>query len=598
MAISKDELMAKTGLECRAFKSTLRCCGLDPARTEFSDEDVARVAKARRLKEELRTYARVAAHFGVEWKDASGSGEGNGAALAAGEEAPKALVAAEGSNGAVDHYKFWINQRAATAEVDPRYLSFAVDTAQLVGGVFWNPDGEGTAPVPPYDFDNAKLRRMAQELAPAYLRLGGTDADLTYYDLSDSPVTEAPPGFSWVLDRQQWDSANAFAADLGLDVLFTLNAGPGPRDAEQNWLDVNARDLVQYTVDQGYPVPVWELGNEVNLYIYNFGFRRLGAEFAQDTAVARAMLDELAPGTALAAPASAFWPVIGEIPAIEFGGTPFSERTYAAFLQAGGGDNVDVLTWHFYPTQSFRCPFATRAAQPGVFLNKLTLNAVSLWSFIASLDRDNYAPGLPLWLGETGSAQCGGEPGVSDTFESGFFWLDQLGRVARTGQPVVVRQSLSGASYGFIDDTDLSPNPDYFLSVLWKRLMGSKVLGGLVTGGDSLRAYAHCTAETAPNYVPGAVTVAALNLATDAAAKVRLPFFPSGSVDLYALSAPALDSKTVNLNGVPLAVAADGSPPALLPLQLPASSGAPCFTIPPASYAFAVLPHANAAACM
>src|SRR4051812_24576329 len=76
---------------------------------------------------------------------------------------------------------------APVAEVDDRFLSVAIDAAQLVGGGFWNPDGStsliGDDPRPPFDFAQPKLLALARPLAPAYLRLGGSAADLVYYDV-------------------------------------------------------------------------------------------------------------------------------------------------------------------------------------------------------------------------------------------------------------------------------------------------------------------------------------------------------------------------------------------------------------------------------
>src|SRR5262249_7276391 len=61
------------------------------------------------------------------------------------------------------------NDRPA-AEVEPRFLSVAVDTAQVVGGEFWAPPGEGegllrTHAVDRFDFNHPRLRNLARGLA-------------------------------------------------------------------------------------------------------------------------------------------------------------------------------------------------------------------------------------------------------------------------------------------------------------------------------------------------------------------------------------------------------------------------------------------------
>jgi hypothetical protein len=88
---------------------------------------------------------------------------------------------------------------------------------------------------------------------------------------------------------------------------------------------------------------------------------------------------------------------------------------------------------------------------------------------------------------------CGGEPGISDTHVDGLWWLDLLGLIAQRGQRVIIRQTLCDSHYALIDDLTLEPNPDYWGSVLWKHLMGTKVLQ--VNGSrDSayICAYVHC----------------------------------------------------------------------------------------------------------
>ena len=88
--------------------------------------------------------------------------------------------------------------RGLVATVDERFLSFAVDAAQVVGGEFWAPRGSEhgvlkTHAVTPYDFSRPPLRRLASALAPAYLRIGGTDADRTIYRV-DGDTAGCPRG--------------------------------------------------------------------------------------------------------------------------------------------------------------------------------------------------------------------------------------------------------------------------------------------------------------------------------------------------------------------------------------------------------------------
>ncbi|MEZ4251565.1 MAG: hypothetical protein R3B99_25405 [Polyangiales bacterium] len=389
------------------------------------------------------------------------------------------------------------------AEVDARFLSFAVDTAQLVGGTFWSNEGgmgaTGDMPVPPFDFERPRLRALAGALSPALLRLGGSDADKVFYDLSETPVAEAPAPYRWVLTAGQLDGALAMAEATGLDVLFTMNLGPGPRDAEGAWTDAQARRLLEHVRDSGRRIDVFELGNEPNAFrvIHGLDFvvppEQLVADHARFAATLREVLGE---DTRLAGPGSAFWPVVGELAPV-----------FPDFLAAGGGAHLDVITWHYYPQQSRRCPLATRRARETTMLDSEHLDEVTRWASEVEAAAARHAPGAEVWLGESGHAQCGGEPGLSDRFVSTFWWLDQLGLLARRGQRVVVRQALAGADYGLLHPETLTPRPDFWASWMFKRLMGTQVLDAR-SDDANLRAYAHCRRE-----VPGEAVMLLLNLA-------------------------------------------------------------------------------------
>ena len=469
-----------------------------------------------------------------------------------------------------------VDTSLVVAEIDPRFLSVAVDAAQVVGGTFWDPDGgssiAGDYEVDPYDFGRPRLRALAKELAPAYLRVGGTEADRTFYDLGATPVTDPPEGYEWVLTAAMWQGMVDFARDLDYRLMFTLNAGIGPR-VSNVWQPDQARVLVRHAALRGDPIDIWELGNEINGYPLINKFDLSPAEYAADLGVARAVLDAEMPAAKLAGPSSAFWPKVGEF--IEFS-TPT--------LAAGAAEHLDLITWHYYPQQSLRCPLAVRSATPDRMLDPANLDEVHVWSDIVTAGRDQHAAGTPIWLGETGNAQCGGEPGVSDAFAGTFWWLDQLGTIARRGQPVVIRQTLSGSNYGLLDDVTLDPNPDYWASLLWRRLMGTRVLAAS-SPDPSIRIYAHCAADG-----PG-VALVAVNISQTETLAVRVPAL-SGSARRYRVTASGLDARVLELEGRPLHADASGTVPALEPASVDNAS----VELPPTSWAF-VVSDEPAAAC-
>jgi heparanase 1 len=491
-----------------------------------------------------------------------------------------------------------IDREHALSRVDARFLSLAIDTSQLVGGHFWSASGRvevgrGSERVASLDLTRPRLLAFARALGPAYLRVGGTEADHVYYAVGAARGSERPAEYELELDEPTWDALVAFARAAGFELAFTVNAGPSARDAAGAWRSDNAEQLFEYAARRGDAVALWELGNEVNGYWFIHGLwnQPSGAQYGRDLWAFRRALSRHFAAPRVAGPASVFFPRLGE-PLLS--GFDFTARA----LESGGAA-LDVVSWHYYPQQSRRCPVATRRAHAGNLLAPAELDEGEHWSEQLGRLRDRWAPGAELWLGETGHAQCGGEPGLSDRYASGLWWLDQLGRAARGGQAVVVRQTLIGSDYGLLDGVTLEPRPDYYNSLLWRELMGEVVLDTSVSPGNPyLRAYAHCSARG------WGVSVLVLNVHPSHEARFELAGAPR-EIWRYQLSAPSLDSPRLFLNGAPLGMG-DGEERGARAVDLAArvtasnvdgteknrgfrvasSEADSDWTLPPASYAF------------
>jgi hypothetical protein len=472
------------------------------------------------------------------------------------------------------------------ADVGDRLVSFAVDVDQLVGGTFWDPAGGPTqVELAPYDFGRPRLRGLARALAPAYLRLGGSASDETYYDLSEAPPPSAPAPYKEVLARAQWDGAMAFARDLGLEVIATLNAGPGPRDAGGAWTDANARRLLEYAASRRDPVAVLEWGNEPNLFALRAGVPSYrAADYARDFAVFRALRDAVLPSARVAAPGTIYTRTLDDnvVANIAFG-------PRLRDLLPLVGPATDLVTYHYYAAISSRCPSLVKVT-PETALDGDYLDGIAEPIAAVAALRDQHAAGTPIWNMESGGQSCGGQVGLGDRFLNSFWYLNTLGRMARAGQEVFVRQTLSGSTYGLVDDVTLAPRPDYWAALLWRRLMGRRALALDPRGIDpAVRLFAHCQRDGRP----GAVTVLALNTSRDRGARLRIRGVgASRPAELHLVTAPAADARHVLLNRRPLDAAADGTPPAFRPRRVRGP-----ISLPPLSYAFVVLPRAGAAAC-
>nr|XP_020140870.1 heparanase [Microcebus murinus] len=209
-------------------------------------------------------------------------------------------------------------------------------------------------------------------------------------------------------------------------------------------------------------------------------------------------------------------------------------------------------------------------------------------------------PSKKVWLGETSSAYGGGAPLLSNTFAAGFMWLDKLGLSARMGIEVVMRQVFFGAGNYHLVDENFEPLPDYWLSLLFKKLVGTRVLMASVKGGAGrkLRVYLHCTnINQSPKYKEGDLTLYAINL-HNVTKHLQLPYYLfNKQVDKYVVKPSGPDgllSKSVQLNGQTLRMVDDQTLPTLTEKSLrPGSSlGLPAF-----SYGFFVIRNAKVAAC-
>lgn len=476
-----------------------------------------------------------------------------------------------------------IDASKAINQVSDAYLSLALDLSQVVGGKWWNPKadkkerGSGTIKAPIFDFGRPGLDSLTRALAPAYLRIGGSESDKTYYDMSLAERSGArpPEGYESVLTRGQWDAANQFAMRNNLKIIFTLNAGPSARNADGSWNPRNAETLLKYSVEKQYPISVWELGNEVNLLWYINGAESQVSpqQYAVDIKVGRKLVKAYFPGARFTGQGGAFWPIVGEPLNFFF---PFTFD----YIKLSGED-VDHLSWHYYPQQSRRGPIAVRRANPYRLLKPENLDEVAVWAKQIIAARNQYAPGKKIWMGETGNAQFGGEPGVSDVYLGGLWWLDQLGLLAQLQHEVVVRQTLAGLNYGMVDQETLEPKPDYWNSLLWKKLMGNKVFATEVLSNDSgkLRAYAHSAK-------PGNfdITFLLINLDHERAAIVDLKNIEISNAQIYRCTTPDIFSRMVLLNGKHLMIK-HGTFPEITGAEL-AGSRAQEISLNPLSYCF------------
>ncbi|WP_018415804.1 glycoside hydrolase [Teredinibacter turnerae] len=424
--------------------------------------------------------------------------------------------------------------RVPVEKIDPAYLSFSIDISVLAGGYWWEGSngvrkGLGTLRVPPLDLNAKKLDRLVQALGPAYLRVGGSEADKIHY----FECTENNPS-DFILSKAMWDNLHAFIQRNNLKFSFTFKYGLFKRKYHGEWQGTEIQKLLQYSKEQEYHIDVCELGNELNAYWAFHGLRAQPGpkNLAQDYATFAQLVRRYYPDIKICGPGSAFWPKLGETI------KPFSNLT-KRFLESLPTE-LDIVDWHYYPFQSDRSPIRTRAANVKNVLHARSFEYFTDYSKRLRAWRDLYQPNAQLWTGETGSAQCGGQPKISDRFASCFWWADQLGQGAAQGQKVMIRQSLIGGDYGMIDRITLKPRPDYWVSWLWAQLMGDDVYR-VQSNNPDVRVYAHQSQDSED------IWLLLINIANDHL-EISAPHFGEPT-EIYQLTATKLTAKKLRING-------------------------------------------------
>lgn len=483
------------------------------------------------------------------------------------------------------------------ATLDPRFQSYNIEMVEVIGGRFWKPYGsaakavEPTSGTPggidpalfeqrvPIDLANARLRKLAAALGPAYVRVSGTWANTLYFQDSDAPAPASPPeGFGGVLTRAEWKGVVDFAKATNAQIVTSFATSNGTRDASGTWTPVEAAKFLEYTRSVGGSIAAAEFMNEPTFASAAGVPKGYDASaYGRDFAVFQPFFRKAAPNALLLGPGS-----VGE--GIDF--VPVKLLPSKELLAAMGPNAVDVFSYHFYGAISERCGSgmgAKSTTSAGAALSEDWLARTgTVEAFYAGL-RDIYAPGKPMWVTETGQAACGGDRWAS-TYLDSFRYLDQLGQLARRNVKVVMHNTLAASDYGLLDEKTLTPRPDYWAALLWHDTMGSTVLDAGTAPSGSVRLYAQCMKDRI-----GGVTMLALNLDRTEAQSLSTPLKSLR----YTLTATDLLSHSVQLNGRDLAVAANGD----VPKMTGVSTAKGRVTLPPESITFLTFPDANNADC-
>jgi heparanase len=486
------------------------------------------------------------------------------------------------------------------AAVDERFASYNVEMAEVTGEDFWKPYGANakSAPVavlsqaasspvgmnpkmyqyrPPIDLSNPHLRKLAAALGPAYVRVSGTWANSAYFADSDTPPQKAPAGFSGVLTRKEWKGVVDFAHAVNAEIVTSFATSAGTRNPAGVWTPTQGNQILAYTKSVGGRIAAAEFMNEPTYA--SMGGAPKGydaADYGRDIAVFGPWLKQNSPGTVFLGPGS-----VGEGPfAIEMGG-----MLHSAELLRATGPVFDVFSYHLYAAASERCASMgekTQTTAAAALSQEWLSRPTKIDAFYADL-RDRFHPGRALWITETADAACGGNPWAS-TFLDTFRYVIEHASLARRGVKVIMHNTLAASDYGLLDQNTFDPRPNYWATLLWRKLVGTTVLDPNIRATPNVYSYAHCMEGR-----PGGVTLLIINTDRQHGFNITLPL----AAERYTLTAKQLEGASIQLNGNTLRLTAGGELPKLA--GEPTKAGRVSFA--PASITFLAVENVNNSNC-
>eukprot|EP00271_Cylindrocystis_brebissonii_P012830 TRINITY_DN32338_c0_g1_i1.p1 TRINITY_DN32338_c0_g1~~TRINITY_DN32338_c0_g1_i1.p1 ORF type:complete len:641 (+),score=76.78 TRINITY_DN32338_c0_g1_i1:155-2077(+) len=341
------------------------------------------------------------------------------------------------------------------------------------------------------------FRRALTVFSPFLLRLGGSLQDHIVYQMNDEVMAGGQPsmgkeecrpikrgghlGFNGgCLTTKRWDALCSMCLEVGCRIAFGLNALRGRTDLGKNefsgaWDSANAEALLNHSAKVKCPVHAWLLGNEL---VGDLGIgAHLSADlYAEDVKRLRAAMVR----------------AYGERNDIPLLGAPDSHMEtpwIPNFLEVAKGE-VDIITLHNY--------FLEAGVDPGVkdlIMDPQYTKSQSERYTYSWKDIHQAAPGVQVWMSEAGGAYNSGQPNATNSFMSGFWYLNELGLAASHHYARFCRQTFIGGSYSLLNPLTFEPNPDFYSAVLWKRLMGTRVLKTSVSGSPWVHAFAHCSRQ-------------------------------------------------------------------------------------------------------
>ena len=471
-----------------------------------------------------------------------------------------------------------------------------------------------------FPFGDPTLLALTSHLGggASILRVGGSDQNDFYYDVNSTKTSPysaksgerccKSPGSchgcakDCTLPAPYWKSISDFAKASGHKLMFGLV----PKTDE-------ATALITHSAKEGLPVVAYTFGNEVDSDAVTKGYPVL-RKLLSDTSIFPA-------GTApkLAGPDVALQRHAAIDDALAGGDSNVVKKLeFVESFAASIGTTLDVISWHTYDFETRdigMTDHTTLSVHPEtarLWSTKYLDFALRLAGNMTAI-RNRVAPQADVWLSESDSICHQGVMGVTNAYLNSVWLVNRLGIMANANVTVMARQSLVGYNYSLLGNwpvEPIKPNPDFYTTVLFRRLFGDTVLATTATpsapgpaptnatgGGDRVRAFAFCASGGG-----GAIAVSMVNFDPDAAATFKFDkalgahreYLLAPGADPVVASA-AWSSREMLLNGELLKIGPGGALPR--GLMGGGKGGEGSVVLQPLHVGFAVFPDAGVADC-
>ncbi len=425
------------------------------------------------------------------------------AAASASVGAPAILSAQPGSGPQV---ALAVDPSREIAKVPANFTGLSYEAAQLANPDFFAPSNTGLA---------AFIRRLG---AQGVLRLGGNSSEFTVWSAGGAPSTaeSAPPDTGGRTHRttpitpQAVRNLAAFVKACDWQLIYGLNLGHGTPERA-------AEEAQTVCEAAGGRLVALQIGNEPDLFHRN-GLRPPEWTFddylGQWQEFARAIRARV-PRAPLAAPDVA------------------SNTDWITSFAEKAKDQIAFLTGHYYAIGP--------PTNPAMNIERLLKPSASLERNLPVVMKASRASGKPFRMAEGNSCYRGGKAGVSDTFASALWCADYMLYVAQGGYCGV---NLHGGGNGIYTPiagdirNGFSARPVYYGMLLAGQFAGTTMVSAdLDTRGTNATAYAA--------QGPGGLRIAVFNKEERQPIRVDLkPSFSTRRIEIWRLTAPALDSKS------------------------------------------------------